>query len=77
MKQLKSMLTGGLVTLTLCLILVAVVLTVSNVQSVQADMSSQPGPTIVDEQIHYLPLTDAPPQRNIASQRFAPSVDTP
>jgi hypothetical protein len=65
------MLNGALITLAFCLIITLTVM-VSEIQPVRADLVIQPGVTIVDENVEYLRLTDAPPQRDITAQRFAP-----
>jgi len=72
MLQLKSILISGFLTLTVSLIILAAVFVVADMQTVQADLVDQPVVATVDTEIHYLPLTDAPPQRDITTQRFAP-----
>ena len=69
MTQLKLMLKGGLVTLIFCLAITLTVLVVSELQTVRADMVQ---PAVTTETINYLPLQDAPPQRDVTAQRFAP-----
>ena len=44
--------------------------------SVQADVSGQPVVT-KSEDVQYLRLTDAPPQRDISEQHFAPLESRP
>ena len=68
MTRLRSIITNTLLTLVLVLSVMASVLVVNNAQAEAAD---QP---IVNEteQMVYLPLTDAPPQRDITQQRLAP-----
>jgi hypothetical protein len=72
MQQLKWMLNGALITLAFCLIITLTVMVLSEIQPVRADLVIQPGVTTVDEDVEYLRLTDAPPQRDITAQRFAP-----
>lgn len=68
MTRLRSIITNTLLTLVLVLSVMASVLVVNNAQAEAAD---QP---VVNktEQMVYLPLTDAPPQRDITQQRLAP-----
>ena len=68
MTRLRSTITNALLTLVLVLSVMASVLVASNVQ---ADAADQP---VVNEteQMVYIPLTDAPPQRDITQQRLAP-----
>lgn len=77
MTRLKSILTSSLLTLTLCLTIAVTALVMSDMQSVQAEASTELSVTTVTENIEYLPLTDAPLKRDIASQRFAPLVGSP
>ncbi len=72
MERLKLILTGGLLTSMLGLAIAMTVLVVSEIQPVQADIPIQAQMTIVENNIEYMPLTDAPPQRDIAAQRLAP-----
>ena len=71
MRQLKWMLNGALFTLLFCLVVTLTILVMSEMQAVQADVVVQPAVT-VNENIEYARLTDAPPQRDITAQRFAP-----
>jgi hypothetical protein len=77
MLKLKSILISGFLTLTVSLLILAAVLVVTDMQAVQADLVDQPVVTAVDAEIYYLPLTDAPPQRDITGQRFAPLETAP
>jgi hypothetical protein len=72
MKQLKWMFNGALLTLIFCLALALTVLIISEIQTVRADVVIQPGGIAVQENTEYARLLDAPPQRDIAAQRFAP-----
>jgi hypothetical protein len=72
MQQLKWMLNGALVTLAFCLIVSLTILVFSEMQPVRADLVIRPAVTTVDENMGYLWLTDAPLQRDITVQRFAP-----
>jgi hypothetical protein len=71
MRQLKWMLNGALFTLLFCLVVTLTILVMSEMQAVRADVVVQPAVT-VNENIEYARLTDAPPQRDITAQRFAP-----
>jgi len=73
MIRLKAMLTSGLITLVLCLAIVSLTLVMSDSPPVQAGAADQPA-VAAEDNTYYLPLTDAPPQRNLAQQQFAPSV---
>ena len=70
MRQLKWMLNGALFTLLFCLVVTLTILVMSEMQAVRADVVVQPA--ITNENIEYARLTDAPPQRDITVQRFAP-----
>lgn len=72
MLKLKSILISSLLTLVVGL---AMVLALTDIQAVQADSADQPVVTTVDTSAHYLSLTDAPAQRDITSQSFAPYED--
>lgn len=73
MKRVRSIIIGSLVTLMLGLALTVIILVASDMDSVQADVSGQPIIiTVEDSEVEYAPLTDAPPRRDIATQRFAP-----
>ena len=50
---------------------VGVVLVVSDAQPVQAESAGQPVVMTTIDNTYYLPLTDAPPQRDITQQQFA------
>jgi len=70
MRQLKWMLNGALFTLLFCLVVTLTILVMSEMQAVRADVVIQPAITV--ENTEYARLTDAPPQRDITAQRFAP-----
>jgi hypothetical protein len=72
MKQLKWMFNGALLTLIFCLALTLTVLIISEIQTVRADVVIQPGGVTVQENSGYARLLDAPLQRDITAQRFAP-----
>lgn len=72
MKQLKWMFNGALLTLIFCLALTLTILIISEMQTVRADVVIQPGGVTVQEKTEYARLIDAPPQRDITAQRFAP-----
>ncbi len=72
MERLKLILTGGLLTSMLGLAIAMTVLVVSEIQPVQADIPIQAQITIAENNIEYIPLTDAPPQRDITVQSLAP-----
>lgn len=73
MNTVRNILTGSLITLMLGLALTVIVLVTSDLESVQADISAQPIIITVDNNdVEYAPLTDAPPQRDITTQRLAP-----
>lgn len=76
MKRFRAILTGSLLTLMLGLALTMMVLVTSELQSVQADVSSGPIVITVDHSDQYLPLRDAPPRRDITGQRFAPLAES-
>ncbi len=68
MRQLKAMITSGLITLVVCLTILGTVLAMTDTQPVQAD--NQLAVVSVEDEIIYLPLTDAPPQRDLALQEI-------
>ncbi len=70
MKQLKLMLTGAVLTLTLTLAMAVMFFVMSELAPVQADTVIVL--TTAQERVEYIPLHDAPPQRDITQQRFAP-----
>ncbi|HMQ51250.1 MAG TPA: hypothetical protein PKE64_12425 [Anaerolineae bacterium] len=70
MTKIKSLVASGLLTLTLVFVMTAMALVMSDMQSVSVDAAE---PVVNTEQVEYLPLTDAVPQRDIATQQFAPS----
>ncbi|MCB9103211.1 MAG: hypothetical protein H6633_03060 [Anaerolineales bacterium] len=77
MARFKSILTNSLLTLTLCLTIVAMAVVLSDMQPVQADESDEVAVVTVTDTNEYLPLTDAPLQRDISGQRFAPLIGAP
>jgi hypothetical protein len=72
MQQLKWMLNGALFTLVFCLAVTFTIMVVSEMQTVRADVVIQPGSVILSEKAEYTRLADAPAQRDITAQRFAP-----
>jgi hypothetical protein len=64
------MLNGALFTLLFCLVVTLTILVMSEMQTVRADVVVQPA--VTNENIEYARLIDAPPQRDITAQRFAP-----
>lgn len=72
MTQLKLMLNGALFTLAFSLIVMLMVLVMSDMQPVQADLTIELAPIGQDAAIEYIQLTDARPQRDINLQRLAP-----
>jgi hypothetical protein len=72
MTEIKLMLKGALITLIFCLGLTLTILVASELQAVRADMIVQPAGITVNTTTDYARLTDAPLQRDIATQRFAP-----
>lgn len=77
MIKLKSILISGFLTFTISLVILAAALVIADMQTVQADFVDQPVVATVDPEPYYLPLTDAPPQRDITIQRFAPLETAP
>jgi hypothetical protein len=77
MLKLKSILISGFLTLIVALTILAAALVLTDMQAVQADLVDQPIVATVETELYYLPLTDAPPQRDITTQRFAPLEATP
>ncbi len=69
MAHVKSIITNGLLTLVLCLTILATVFVVNDAQALKADAAEQVGAA---QQVVYLQLTDAPPVRDISQQRIAP-----
>ncbi len=72
MTQLKLMLNGALFTLAFSLVVMLMVLVMSDMQPVQADLTIKLAPIGQAEAIEYVQLTDARPQRDIHLQRLAP-----
>ncbi len=70
MRQLKTILTSGLITLIVCLAILGMVLGMTDTQPVQAN--NQLAVVSIEAEPQYLQLTDAPPQRDIAQQQLAP-----
>ena len=71
MKRLITIVKSGFFVLALYFVVILAILIITEMPPVQADLSSQPIVTKSDD-IQYLRLTDAPPQRDISEQRFAP-----
>ena len=71
MEQLKVIFKSGLFVLIMYLVIILTILMITEMQPVRADMVRQPIVTTVDD-VQYLRLTDAPPQRDITRQRIAP-----
>ena len=76
MKQLIAIFRSGFFVLILYLAVILTILVISEMQPVQADISSQPIVTTTDD-VQVLRLTDAPLQRDITQQRFAPLEGRP
>ena len=74
MKQLIRVLKSGLLILVLYLVIILTILTINEMEPAQADIDnlSQPVVTTTGDDIEYLRLTDARPERDITKQRFAP-----
>ena len=72
MTQLRLMLNGALLTLIFLLVVTLTVLVMSEMQIVQADTVAQPVAPAQTDTTPYARLTDAPPQRDLTTQRFAP-----
>jgi len=72
MTQLRLMLNGALLTLIFLLVVTLTIVVMSEMQTVQADMVAQPAAPVQIDDTHYARLTDAPPQRDLTTQRFAP-----
>jgi hypothetical protein len=77
MFRLKSALTGGFLTLIVCLMIMAVLLAMTGTRAIQAEAAAQSAIPAAQESSYYAPLTDAPPQRDITTQRLAPLAETP
>ena len=69
-KKLQAMLLGAVLTLNLILAIALVSLVMSELNPVRADAATQSMTTV--EEVTYYQLTDAPQQRNISYQQFAP-----
>jgi hypothetical protein len=76
MLKLKSIFISGLLTLIVSLTLLTAILVITDMRAAQADIAPQPV-IAAENNSYYLPLTDAPPQRDITDQRFAPLEVTP
>jgi hypothetical protein len=70
-KQLVAIFRSGLLVLSSYVAVILTILLITEKQPVQADVSSWPIVTTTAD-AHYLRLIDAPPQRDITKQRFAP-----
>lgn len=66
MSRVRTTITNSVLTLILCLLIMATVLVVNDAQTVQAETAVQTNDVV------YLQLTDAPPVRDISQQRMAP-----
>ncbi|MCB0209936.1 MAG: hypothetical protein KDJ52_11425 [Anaerolineae bacterium] len=77
MTRLKSILTSSLLTLTLCVTILTTAFVLSDMNPIQADAAGSDVAIAATENTEYLPLTSAPLQRDITSQRFAPLVGAP
>jgi len=71
MERLMLMIIGSLMVVTLYLAVTVTILGVRQLEPVQADVPNQPVVT-GQEELYYLPLTDAPTPRDITQQVFAP-----
>lgn len=72
MRHSRAALTSGLFVLALFLVVILTILITSEMEPVWADGLRQPVVTTVNDDLQYLRLKDAPPQRDITKQRFAP-----
>ena len=77
MTRLKSILTNSILALTLCVAILTTAFVLSDMNPIQADAASNDVAIAATENTEYLPLTDAPLQRDITSQRLAPLVGAP
>lgn len=71
MERYMLIIIGGLLAVALYLGVTVTVLGLRQLEPVQADVPNEP---VVSgqEEVYYLPLTDASPQRDITQQVFAP-----
>ena len=72
MRQFKSFLANPLSVLVLYLITILTILAINEMSPVWANSTNRTIVVTNDDRVQYLSLTDAPPQRDIAKQRFAP-----
>ena len=72
MRQLSKLLTNDLFILVLYLVVILLIVTVNEMGSAQADVNNVNQPTVITNDVEYLRLTDAPSDRDITKQRFAP-----
>ena len=70
MKIVKSIVVGSLFTMIVVLTITLAAFVVNEVQPVEAKVVNPPVPVI--EEVQYIPLTDALPQRDITTQQFTP-----
>ena len=71
MERLMLMIIGSLMVVALYLAVTVTLLGVRQLEPVQADVPNEPVVT-GQEEVYYLPLTDAPTSRDITVQVFAP-----
>jgi len=71
MERLMLILNGSLMIVALSLTVTVAALGLRQLEPVQADTPNEPVVT-TQEQVYYLPLTDAQPWRDVTQQRFAP-----
>ncbi|MEW5958439.1 MAG: hypothetical protein AB1801_11980 [Chloroflexota bacterium] len=71
MERLMLILIGSLMVVALYLTVTVTALGLRQLEPVQADVPSQ-AVVAAQEEVYYLPLTDAQPGRDITQQRFAP-----
>jgi hypothetical protein len=71
MQRLMLILIGSLVVIALYLTVTVTILGLQQLEPARADVPNEPVVT-GQEEVYYLPLTDAQPQRDITQQLFAP-----
>jgi hypothetical protein len=76
MKRLITIFKSSFFVLILYFVVILTTLIITEMRPVQADVSGQPVVT-KSEDVQYLRLTDAPPQRDISEQHFAPLESRP
>ena len=72
MRQLSKLFTNDLFILVLYLVVILVIVTINEMGSARADVNNVNQPTVITTDVEYLRLSDAPPDRDITKQRFAP-----